>query len=77
MAEKDTASAVTLEYAELIQTTDQAENQLLRAYTLLSFMEAVDIPTNKIMRDGHCIYDEAVLSEVISYGQTNGWRGPD
>ncbi len=65
MTKKDTANAVTLEYAELIQTVERAENRLLRAYTLLSFMEAVTIPTDKIMRDGQCIYDEAVLSEVI------------
>ena len=28
-------------------------------------MEAVDIPTDKVTRDGECIYDEAVLSHVI------------
>ncbi len=65
MDKKDTASAVTLEYAELIQTVERAEYRLLRAYTLLSFMEVVTIPTNEVMRDGQCIYDEAVLSHVI------------
>ncbi len=63
MTKKDTA--VTLEYAELIQTAERAEDRLLRAYTLLSFMEVVTIPTNSITRDGQCIYDEAVLSSVI------------
>ena len=51
--------------AELIQTVERAEYRLLRAYTLLSFMEAVTIPTDIIKRDGQCIYDDAVLSHVI------------
>ena len=28
-------------------------------------MEVVTIPTDKVKRDGQCIYDDAVLSEVI------------
>ena len=65
MAKKDAANAVTLEYAELIQTVERAEKRLLRAFCLLSFMEVVTIPTNSIMQDGQCIYDAAVLSDVI------------
>ena len=75
MAKKDTANAVTLEYLELIQTVERAERRLLRAFCLLSFMEVVTIPTDVITRDDQCIYDDAILPEVIGIARRMVGKG--